>query len=179
MKRKLKVSSGLYSYLHASGVLNTGNENAIALARKEYWRNYKKVWRKEKRKKEKEITISLNTEELKVITQSAKIHQRNVTAFIKESAFAYINKRYIVPSQETVHSIRQLLAMLYNQIEQLLDENKLQSELGNELKQKITELERFILPVLFNPKIVEKHIEELVRKEPIMKTKLLALLNNL
>ena len=179
MKRKLKQSSGLFAYLDSTGVLATGNEEAIALARKEYWRNYKRMWRKEKRKKTKEIAITFSKEELKIITQFAKQHQGNRTALIKASVFGYLNKRYIIPAPETMNSIKQLLGMHYNIMEQFLDENMLSQQIGNELKQKILELERTVLVTLHNPKTLEQWIVDEVHKEPAMKIKLLNFINSL
>ncbi len=77
----------------------------IQRARKQYWREYKRKWRNEQRKKEKEFTITLINEELKMLTYEAKRHKMSRTRFLKETTFAYINKSFIVPDSLEVRKI--------------------------------------------------------------------------
>lgn len=72
MKRTVKSNNGIYGFLEASGVLETGTAEEISALRKRYWKEYKRLWRNNKRKNEKELTISFNSEELLVLTKAAK-----------------------------------------------------------------------------------------------------------
>ncbi len=114
MKRRLKSKSNIYTYLQNSGVLENGSHEEIQNVRKEYWKAYKRIWRKNKRNTVKEITISFLPDEFKEITNEYKRHKLSRTEFIKQACFAYMNKTFLVPDVKDVRKISQLLAMTYN-----------------------------------------------------------------
>lgn len=154
MKRKINSKSSVYSYLKLSGVLDKGTHNDIQEKRKEYWREYKRKWRNQKRKNDTEITISFSAEELHELTTEAKRHKVSRTKFIKQACFAYINNRYIVPDIAEVRKISQLLSMTYNSIQESIELNKIEFKNGKEILERVYNLEREILPALFNPKSI-------------------------
>jgi len=155
MKRKINSKSSVYSYLKLSGVLDKGTHNDIQEKRKEYWREYKRKWRNQKRKNDTEITISLSAEELHELTTEAKRHKVSRTKFIKQACFGYINNRYIVPDIAEVRKISQLISMTYNSIQESMELNKIDFKNGKDILERIYQLEREILPVLHNPKLIE------------------------
>jgi len=161
-----KSKSQIYDYLNSAGVLESGSHEDIQYARKEYWREYKRKWRQEKRKKEKEITLSFSKEEISLLSKAAKKHKLTTTAYVKQATLAYTNRSFLVPDVETVKRIAQLLAMHYNQIQDAVDEGILQRITGSEVLEKIYDLERCILPLLYNPKTLEAHISEYVNEKP-------------
>lgn len=179
MKRRIKTNSGVYGCLTSSGVLENGTHEEIQNARKDYWREYKRKWRNEKRKKEKEITVSLNNDELKILTREAKRHKMKRTRFLKQASFAYINNSYVVPDRLEVQRISQLLSMTYNSVQELVDENKINHNLGRSILETIRLLERDILPLLHNPKSIEEYIKQHIEKCTENKLKLLKLINSL
>ncbi len=179
MKRKVKSKSNIYTYLQSKGVLENGSHEEIQNARKEYWSEYKRNWRNEKRKKEKEFTISLNSDELKILSKAAKNHKISRTAFIKMAVFAYINTLFIVPDSMEVRKITQLLSMNYNSIQELIDEEKINTLDGKIILQKIYELEREILPLLHNPQSLEECIKIYIQKNEGNKFRLLQYINTL
>lgn len=150
MNRRLKNTDSLYIYLEP--FLVAGDEQAIAEARKMYTREYKAKWRREKRKREKEITVSWKPDELQELRTEAKRHKTTVTAFIKLSTLAYINKRYLVPDHKLVLKIAQLLALNYNTILELMDDKRLVQIPGDILLKKLETLEREVLVSLHSPK---------------------------
>lgn len=154
--RKAKANSNIYTYLQKSGVLENGSHEEVQRVRNEYWNEYKRIWRKDKRKKEKEFTISLNSKEQKILAQVAKGHKISRTAFIKQATFAYINNSFIVPDAMEVKRISQLLAMIYNSIQELYEDDKIETITGRVILEKITQLERTIIPMLHNPKSLEE-----------------------
>lgn len=175
--RKAKANSNLYTHLRNSGVLEFGNHEQIQYARKEYWREYKRVWKKDKRKKEKEFTISFNPEEQKILTQVAKRHKISRTAFIKQATFAYINNSFIVPDAMAVKQIAQLLAMNYNSVQELFEKDKIDSHIGRVLLEKISQLEREILPLLHSPQSLEEYIKVHIQKNNENKSHLVDFIN--
>jgi hypothetical protein len=177
MKRKVKSKSNIYAYLQSKGVLENGSHEEIQNARKKYWSEYKRNWRNEKRKKEKEFTISLNSDELKIFTKAAKGHEVSRTAFIKQAAFAYINTSFIIPDNIEIRKITQLLAMNYNSIQELIDEEKINTLAGKIVLEKMHELERDILPLLHNPQSLEDCIKNHIQKNEANKFRLLEYIN--
>ena len=179
MKRKIKNKSSIYEYLDSTKVLESGTENDIAQARKKYWREYKAQWRKQKRKAEKELTTSWTVEELKIIGDVARKHKISKTEFLKMSALAYIDKRYIVPDAIEVRRIAQMLAMSYNLIQEMINENVLHLQTGKIILEKIFELEREVLVSLHNPKTLDQLITEAINKTPQTKARLYQLLETI
>ena len=169
----------IYQYLDSCGVLKSGNEDIIARARKDYWRIYKKIWRQKKRKTEKEITVSWNTDELKTVSNAAKQHKMSRTAFVKASTLAYINKAYIIPDIMEVRRIAQLLALNYNAVLELTEEKGISLKEIKNILEKITELERTVLLSLHDPKTIDQLVIETIQKKPFTKSRLIQLLDSL
>ncbi|MBK6545768.1 MAG: hypothetical protein IPG12_10925 [Saprospiraceae bacterium] len=178
-KRRLNSESNLYAFLNSSGILKSGTQEEIQKVKMEYWRQYKKNWRNNKRKQDKEIAVSFSKDEFKEITLEAKKHKLSRTQFIKQSCFAYINKSFIVLDIKEVRKISQLLSLTYNSIQELIEENKVEQKVGRALMDSIYKLEREILPVLYNPKSLEVFIKEHISKNPKGKPKLIEFINSL
>jgi hypothetical protein len=179
MKRALKKKSNIYAYLDSAKVLETGGDQDIANARKEYWKLYKAGWRKKQRQETKEFTIVCTVQDAKDILEAARKHKRSGSNFIKESCIAYMNRRYIVPDRLTINSIRQQLAMNINTLKQLFDENKVSHQTGTSLLQQMAALEQLVLTGLHNPKTLEELITEAVRTSPAYNAILSELLQKL
>ncbi|MGB5024438.1 MAG: hypothetical protein WBO44_03770 [Saprospiraceae bacterium] len=178
-KRKLNSKSSLYAFLKSSGILENGTHEEIQKVKKEYWRQYKKNWRNNKRKQDKEIAVSFSKDEFKEITTGAKRHNLSRTQFIKRSCFAYMNKSFIVPDVKEVRKITQLLSLTYNSIQELFEENKVEHKVGRALMDSIYNLEREIFPVLNNPKSLEVFIKVHISKNPKSKSTLIEFINSL
>jgi hypothetical protein len=179
MKRALKKKSNLYSYLDATKVLESGSTADIAKARKDYWKLYSVEWRKTQRKRDKQFTISFTPIEAKDLLEVAKKHKRSRTRFIKDSCLAYMNKRFVIPDVIAIRAIQQELALNYNILKKLYEDNALPYQIGNELLKQMSELEQKILVELFNPKPLEQLIRETVTSKPGCKENLIELLQKL
>ena len=177
-RRRLNTKSNLCSYLRSSGVLENGTSEDIQKVKNDYWKEYKRIWRKNKRKSGKEITISFSIDEFKEITSESKRHKLSRTKFIKQACFAYINKSYIVPDFKEVKRIAQQLSMTYNSIQGLIEENSIEFKSGRSILEAIIKLEREILPVLNNPKSLEALIKEHFLKNPNNKNVLIEHINS-
>lgn len=178
-RRRLNTKSNLYSYLESSGVLEKGTHEEIQKVKNDYWREYKRNWRKNKRKMVKEITISFTQDEFKEINSESKRHKLNRTNFIKQACFAYVNKSFIVPDLKEIKKISQILAMAYNSIQGMIEENNIDFKSGKSLLESIYKLEREILPVLNNPKSLEVLIKEHIDKNAKNKSSLLEFINSI
>lgn len=169
-----KHTISLYDFLKP--ILATGTEEDIARARKNYWNSYKAAWRKKRRKEQKEFTVSFTQKELHILKPAAKKHKRSNTKFIKEAALAYCQSLYLPPDSMAINHIRELLALNYNALQQLAEENILIGGIGNELMQKIAVLESQVVTSLHNPKTLEQWIRDTVNDNPDYRMKLTGLL---
>lgn len=158
MKRKIKQKSGLYAYLDKMKVLEQGTDEDFRRARQEYWRMYKANWVKQMRALKKEYTVCLNQKEVKELCVAARLHRRSCTRYLKEAAFSYMNKRFLFPDEISISTIKQLLAMNYNMLKQLFDENMLPVAAGRQVLEKMNELEHSLLSYLYNPKEIKNDL---------------------
>src|SRR5436190_5553336 len=108
MNRRVKQKSSLYAYLDRMKVFENGTDEDFKRARKEYWRLYKANWAKGMRASKKEYTICLNQREVKELGIAARIHHRSCTRYLKEAAFSYMNKRFLIPDEMSIGTIKQL-----------------------------------------------------------------------
>jgi hypothetical protein len=120
MKRWYKKSSGVYTYLDASGLLENGSGEAIEQAKKQYWNNYKKRWKKEKQKTTKMVEVVFSMSEFRIITREAERHHTNPTSYIKRSALA--NSR-VIADPAFIGEFREQLIMHHNSLQALAENN--------------------------------------------------------
>ncbi len=169
----------MYAYLLSTKVLENGTEQDVAKAREQYWREYKANWRRNKRKTEKSFTISFTGNELSVLSVTAKKHKKSVSAFIKASCLAYIQKQYVVPDVYAVNSVIELLTMNYMSLKSAFDNFNVPHQTGIELLNRMSELETNVTTQLQNPKSLDDLVIEAIKKNPEYMERLLRLLQNL
>lgn len=151
MIRKSKIQSGIYAFLEEQGVLQNGDSEAIEKAKALYYKQYRREWRKARRKANKSFEISFNDLELGIVTQSAAQHKLSKTAFLKAAALSYCQKKYLVPRIEVLYEVKELLALTYDSLQQLIEDNRLSVHTGNEALRRVADLESKVLHLLFNP----------------------------
>lgn len=153
--------------------LESGDEQVISTARKDYRKKYKTQWRKAKRKQIKEITTAWEKDEYKNLKDEANHHKECIARFMKKATVAYMSKRYVTPNEAQVTKVIQLLALTYNTISELKDESNIPAEAGRKLLLDIQQLERDIRIELFSPKTIEQTITEYIREKPPVKAHLI------
>jgi hypothetical protein len=141
MKRKTKTSSTLYSFLEAQGVLETGNSEVILNAKKKYWAEYRRKWKKARRQERQSFDIFFSFKEMKIVTREAKKYHISITGYIKRSAL--MTKQIFDPV--AVGEIRELLFFHHNSLESLSEENISSQHLVNQLVQQIVQIEKKVL----------------------------------
>ena len=157
-KRKTNTATGVYQYLEISGVLDAGSSEDIALKRKEYWNERKRISQQAKRQKETEFKIFFTDKEQQDIAKAAKAHSMSRTRYIKEAALAYTSKQFLIINQASVNHIGQLLALNYSFLQEIVDS----TQMGNAdiILQKMICLEQVVLAALCNPPIISTNISE-------------------
>lgn len=155
MARKPKHTGGIYTFLEASGVLQTNDDALIKQAKRTYWTEYKRKWRLSKRRSGKEFTIFLDGDDLQLIASATKSHVRKLPDFFKAAVLAYITRQYIVPDRMTVNHIRELLSLNYTALQAIADGNKIHWNLSRQLLKQLEALEKQVLEYLQNPKLYD------------------------
>jgi len=113
--------TGMWEYLDSLGVLNTGNEEEIKRAKREYRKKYLFHYKRKQRQNNSEFIISFSKPkgEHKKIIDAAKAHHSSPTKFIKDAALAYLEKKYLVPNKEAVANLEYILSDCRNEIRKL------------------------------------------------------------
>ena len=173
---KRNYKSKVYQYLEKVDALDKGVD-IIVQAKKQYYTSYKNNFIRQKRKSQKHFTIFFTQEEMQDINENiTRLKFTSKTKFIKSAALAYCTQAYVIPNYLEIRMIRQHLAMTFNALQELLDQQTIELNLGKKIQQMIFELERQVLPILHNPKRLERSIIELLQKYPEEKSKLLDLI---
>ena len=153
MKRKPIAESGVHKYLQSLGLQNATPE-VIERAKKAYWNQVKRQWKKDKAKKEKSFSVSFDPSELKDIAEAAAMHNMSRSRFIKLAALSYVHKKYLVPNTEVIHKINFLLSRNYSALQDLYESEKVPPEMAIELMHRMEILEKIIVQHLIQPKLV-------------------------
>jgi hypothetical protein len=143
-----KHHSDLYAYLQKAGVLEGGSNEAIQQAKNEYWKRYKINWIEEKRKEAKSFTILFSKQEQAIIERYSRQYGMSPTKMIKQTSLAYLKQGYVIPNKEMIGKIRELLALNYNSLQQLQDEDKISHVRAVGLLEQMASLEQKILDLL-------------------------------
>lgn len=176
MKRAIKKGSRIYTYLEP--FIQSGDEQAIEQARQEYHRRYKAAWRQAKRKTQKTFEISFNKGEWQIIKSAKLIHKRSFTNFIKSSALAYCQQKYLVPDQLAYNLVIQELRMVYNKLKDIEEQNRLPGSQIAAFLSAISSVEQTITRHLSNPQTLDEVLTEAIQTIPGYKAKLLSNIQN-
>ncbi|CAM6002396.1 unnamed protein product [Sphagnum balticum] len=104
--------------LRPCGALDKGDE-AIALARREYWRQYDREYKAQRRSKNKEHVVNLEPKEYEIISEGAKKHSLSIPVFLKMASLAYLNHTYVSPESASVRKIEAVLVRCLTAIERI------------------------------------------------------------
>ena len=111
----------LSDYLKAQGVDSSTPLEDIALHKKEYWRLYHQSYYKERKKEQHRFTMRMAKEEYRQLQAYAKKHKdKSFHAFIKESALAYMNQRYVPRDPDAIDGLTKAIRKIGNVINQVV-----------------------------------------------------------
>ncbi len=126
------------------GVLPSDNKEQIEIAKRKYWNNYKREWKKTRRSENKTFEIMLDEKELKAVQEKAQSLQISITSFIKQSAI--VNNGMVTNVQ--VGEVREILIMQYQYFETLLEEKNILKDIKEEILLQASITEKNILAIL-------------------------------
>jgi len=152
-KRK---DSPLWKYLESSGVLEKGSDEDIKAAKRAYRKKYFLDFKRNQRHNRPEFAVRFSKDdgELKRIVEAAKKHQLSVSLFLKNAAFAYLQRSYIVPNRLMVAHLEQLLADCLNDIKSISNHKERFWERESKLdriERRIVKLEGEVRDLFHNP----------------------------
>lgn len=180
-----RKNNKLWEYLEASGVLQNGTEQEIALVRKEYKKKYIKSYMRQKRNASPEFVIDLSKKngEYATVATAAKRHRKTITAFLKLSALAYLRQTYVVQDRERINNLELLLSECLNEIREITNsKDRLRFVWDSKIdiiEKRIEKLERELIRVLEHPQPLESVIKEAIQKDPSLKELLTQLISSL
>lgn len=125
-KKRIRTNTSLWAYLDSVGVLEKGTEDEIKTAKRNYWKKYFFEYKKSQRQNKPEFSIGLSRKkgEYKLIADASKKHKQTITAFIKNSSLAYINKKFLVPDKTQIAKLELLLMQSMNEIQRIARKEK-------------------------------------------------------
>lgn len=162
-----KHNKGMWEYLEKIGILETGTDEEIKLAKKAYRKEYLLQYKRDQRKKQPEFTVNFpktGQYTYHAIKSVAQRHHMSPTAFIQKAVIGYLNKRYIVPNSDQVAKLEQLLTDCLNEIKTLVKikdkywfekESKMES-----IEKKIEKLEHDISQIFRNPPLINNDYQD-------------------
>jgi hypothetical protein len=154
-------------------------EQELRSARKVYWAEYRKQWRRNARKSNKEVVITFDKDEYKQITDGAIKHKKNKTKFLKQCVFAYLNQRFIFPDEKEMKRLSQNMAMYYLLLKDLMELRNVNFDFKSHILKQVEEIERDVLVILHNPIKLEKYIKKGIAENTFSKDELIELIKNI
>ena len=103
--------NGLQEYLEESGVLESGDSKAIALAKRDYKRLYQAQYRKARRKTHPETTVTMTRKQYVRLKSAADYHNLSLPSFILQAALCYLERTYLVPDKRAIAKLEQQLSL--------------------------------------------------------------------
>jgi len=165
MKLRQK-KEGMLEYLVASGVLDSGDENVIALWKKKYRRQYQKAWRDNYFKTHATFLVGLNEQQLAIIKKAALEHKRSITKYLQLAALKYSQQQYLVPDIAELYETKQLLLQVVVLLQQGLQVSSNQFLDIKSLANRFEQIEKQILELVTNPALLENKLKQVVEGNP-------------
>ena len=114
-------SGGMWEYLDSIGVLENGTDAEIKAAKRSYRKKYFLEYKRSQRKKRPEYTLNFNEAngEHNKMQLAAKQHNMTVTQFLCAAVRGYLERKYIVPNNNQIALLDQLLSQVLNEIQSI------------------------------------------------------------
>lgn len=151
-RRKL----GLRAYLKQSGLLEHGSPKDIAKAKREYRSNYHREYKRERRARFPEVTVTLVRSEFSKLSKAAKAHKMSLPAFLRESSLHYLDQKFLVPNSSLVSHFAQQLRICASDINLMTRHVKKLNmkelhQTYQSLSHRIQQIESFVVNAFRNP----------------------------
>lgn len=169
-------SGGLREHLRALGLANSTDREAVARAKREYYREYQRRWVQEKRNRCRKFLLYFSSEEFRLVSAAAKRHKRAATAFIKEACLAYIAQRFLVPDLFFLNCLREGITGIVTGVQDMADSRHIERRNARDILERVTILEQLCLRLLIDPAPLEDRLLEEIAKDGAYGERILDLL---
>ena len=132
-------------------MLESGNKLLIQDAKRRYWADYKKQWRRAKRAQSKVFTIYLDPKEYKCIGRAIAKSSTSLTRFIKQAALAMAQQATAL-DPATIGLVRECLALCCTDLEELLQGNGVSRVIEEGILDRMEKLEDEIIHLITHQK---------------------------
>lgn len=112
------ISSKLYEYLEKGGYLNLSDKE-IAKAKKQYRKEYKRAWNRQKRKRIIEVTIQLSKKENQLIKETSQMYGYTKARFMRHASLEIAGKNVLIKNKAQLSLILQKIAMTHRAVANL------------------------------------------------------------
>lgn len=184
MNKENPHTGGMWEYLDSLGILESGTEEEIKKAKKDYRKIYFTLHKRKQRKQSPGFTLCFSKEkgDYGKVAFMARQHRMKISTFLRTAVMAYINKTYIVPDRLQVAELEQLLSQCLNEIQTIVKQRErfsYERELKYEaIEKRIEKLEFQIHQVLKCPYTIEELVIKNINEKPSIKEQLLAILTS-
>lgn len=166
----MKPNSNLRNSLFESGILDNGSSDDIRAFKETHRKKYLSEYNKDYNKRTVRKTIILSPDEMTYLQEKAKDYQaKNLSDFLRNVLFAYLDQSYIFPQPEQVTRIEDLLIDIQNRITQTLMYVHMSERIGvadiEQIKQQIRTVEIHIEQALKKPLPLHDFIEKEIGKD--------------
>lgn len=121
--RTPKRNSKIRNYLFQTGALETRDETIIKKVKQQYWREYDKNKKRDRRKAKRTFTVSFQIQKLDKLRSQAKYNGTNIPEYIKQAVKADISNTYVIPHAHILRHIQQLLINCKQQLKTIADKD--------------------------------------------------------
>lgn len=168
--RKLNTKTGLYQYLLQTGVLEGGAEE-IKLAKRQYWRERDKEYKKQKRGKDnREIVLIFPADEINHVRFTAKAKGLTLHEYIRTCVKADMAHLTVIPHRALVAEIMQVLRQCSNQLEAIKKKEikgwMIISRTYENVETVLTQTENRVIALLKQPQSLKETIIETINRNP-------------
>lgn len=162
-----------YQWLAQQGklhLLETASEAEIKVWRIEYRKFYKQEYNKFYRKEKIHRLIIFNPDEFELLKKEAEKYGQSFSGFVKNSALAYLNQEFILPSPEQTREV--LIAFTrygtnLNQIAHISNSNKsIFSNQVSHIQNNFNELNKKITRIYTQPFKLEQVLSQTLKTNP-------------
>lgn len=109
------ISNKLQEYLEKGGYLNKSDKE-IKEAKRQYRREYRRLWNREKRKRIYEITIQFSKKEHQTIKEIAHRYGYTKARFIRHASLEIAGKNILIKNKPQLSLILQKIAIVHRSL---------------------------------------------------------------
>lgn len=161
----------LYQYLQRIGLFDYEvSPEVLAEAKKQYRKEYQKEYQKQFRLKNIRKDIYFTPKEFKHLSSIARKQNKSIPKLCKELIFAYLQKLYVLPDDETVRQLELYLRGATNNLNQTVRYIHQRKELTLDdfayLRNQVDTIENKVSQLLRSPLDLEKYLEDKIEHDP-------------